>query len=65
MRAPACLGAAGLENTSPLMMVAAESVASNFAGQVLGLVDSGASFNFMSSALCAKLGWRVDKQQQA
>ena len=47
------------------MMVAAEPVASNFAGQVLGLVDSGASFNFMSSELCAKLGWQVDKQQQA
>ena len=47
------------------MMVATEPVSSNFAGQVLGLVDSGASFNFMSSELCAKLGWWVDKQQQA
>ena len=31
----------------------------------LGLVDSGASFNFMSCVLYTKLGWRVDKQQQA
>ena len=57
--------AAGLENTLPLMMVATEPVSSNFAGQVLGLVDSGALFNYMSSELCAKLGWLVDKQQQA
>ena len=47
------------------MMVATEPVSLNFVGQVLGLVDSGASFKFMSSELCAKLGWLVDKQQQA
>ena len=31
----------------------------------MGLVDNGALFKFMSSELCAKLGWLVDKQQQA
>ena len=46
-------------------MVATEPVYSSFAGQVLGLVDSGASFNFMSHELCMKLGWTVDKHQQA
>ena len=65
VRALVCFGAAGLENTSLLMIVATEPVSSNFAGQVLGLVDSGPSFNFMSSELCTKLGWRLDKQQQA
>ena len=43
-----CLGASGQERTSPLIMVVTEPVSSSFAGQVLGLVDSGASFNFMS-----------------
>ena len=56
---------AGLENTSPLMMVATEPASSNFVCQVFGLVDSGASFSFMSSELCAKLGLLVSKQQQA
>ena len=46
-------------------MVATEPVSSSFAGQVLGLVDSGASFNFMSYKLCMKLSWMVDKHQQA
>ena len=46
-------------------MVATEPVSSSFAGQVLGLVGSGASFNFMSQALCMKLGCMVDKHQQA
>ena len=44
-------------------MVAMEPVSSSFAGQVLGLVDSRASFNFMSHELCMKLGWMVDKHQ--
>ena len=60
-----CLGVAGQERTSLLIMVAMEPVFSSFAGQVLGLVDSGASFNFMSHELCMKLGWMVDKHQQA
>ena len=46
-------------------MVATEPVSSSFAGQVLGLVDSRASFNFMSSELCMNLGWMIDKHQQA
>ena len=46
-------------------MVAMEPMSSSFAGQVLDLVDSGASFNFMSHELCMKLGWMVDKHQQA
>ena len=46
-------------------MVATEPVSFSFAGQVLGLVDSRASFNFMSYELCIKLGWIVDKHQQA
>ena len=46
-------------------MVATELVSSSFAGQVLGLVDSGALFNFMSHELYMKLGWRVDKHKQA
>lgn len=46
-------------------MVSTEPVSANFAGQVLGLVDSGASYNFMSRELCTKLGWVVDKRQQA
>ena len=46
-------------------MVAMEPVFSSFAGQVLGLVDRGASYNFMSQELCIKLGWMVDKHQQA
>ena len=45
-------------------MVAMEPVSSRFAGQVLGLVDSGASFKFMSHELYIKLGWTVDKHQQ-
>ena len=60
-----CLDVAGQERTSPLIMVAMEPVSSTFAGQILGLVDSGASFNFMSHELCMKLGWTVDKPQQA
>ena len=56
-----CLGVASQEQTSPLIMVAKEPVSSSFAGQVLGLVDSGASFNFMIHELCMKLGWTVDK----
>ena len=60
-----CLGVAGQEQTSPLIMVAIEPVFSSFAGQVLGLEDSGASLNFMSHELCMKLGWMVDKHQQA
>ena len=59
------LGVASQERTSPLIMVATETVSSSFAGQVLGLVDSGASFSFMSHELCMKLGWMVDKHQQA
>ena len=58
------LGATSDKNTMLLIMVATEPVSSSFAGQVLGLVDSGVSFNFMSCALCTNLGWRVDKQQQ-
>ena len=46
-------------------MVATEPVSSSFAGQVLGLVDSGTSFNFMSYEFCMKLGGMVDKHQQA
>ena len=46
-------------------MVATKPVSSSFAGQVLGLVDNGASFNFMSCALCTKLDWQVDEQQPA
>ena len=46
-------------------MVAMEPVYSSFAGQVLGLVDSKASFNFITHELCMKLGWTVDKHQQA
>ena len=46
-------------------MVTTEPVSSSFAGQVLGLVDSGASINFMSHELRIKLGWTVDKHQQA
>ena len=65
MRALDCLGVASGEDTLLLIMVATELVPSSFAGQVLGLVDSGASFNFMSCVLCTKLGWRVNKQQQA
>ena len=60
-----CLSVAGQKRTQPLIMVAMEPVPSSFAGQVLGLVDSGASFNFMSHELCMKLGWMVDKHQQA
>ena len=60
-----CLDVANQEQTSPLIMVATEPVSSSFAGQVLGLVDSGASFNFMSHELYIKLGWMVDKYQQA
>ena len=60
-----CLGVASQEQTSLLIMVATEPVSSSFAGQVLGLVDSGASFDFMSHELCMKLGWTVDKHQQA
>ena len=60
-----CLGVAGQERTSLLIMVVMEPVSSSFAGQVLGLVDSGASFNFMSYELCMQLGWMVDKHQQA
>ena len=60
-----CLGGAGQEQASPLIMVVTEPVSSSFAGQVFGLVDSGASFNFMSYELCMKLGWMVDKHQQA
>ena len=60
-----CLGVAGQERTSLLIMVATEPVSSSFAGQLLGLVDSGASFNFMSQELCMKLGWMVGKHQQA
>ena len=59
-----CLGVAGQERTPPLIMVAMEPVSSSFAGQVLGLVDSRALFNFMSQELCMKLGWMVDKHQQ-
>ena len=51
-----CLGVAGQEQTSLPIMVATEPVSSSFAGQVLGLVDSGASLNFMSHELCMKLG---------
>ena len=47
------------------MMVTMEPVSSSFAGQILGLLDSGVSFNFMSHELCMKLGWMVDKHQQA
>ena len=65
VRALDCLGVASQEQTSPLIMVATEPVSSSFAGQVLGLVDSRASFNFMSHELCMKLGWMVDKHQQA
>ena len=46
-------------------MAVIEPVSSSFDGQVLGLVDSGASFNFMSHELCMKLGWTVDNHQQA
>ena len=60
-----CLGVASQEQTSPLIMVAMEPVSSSFAGLILGLVDSGASFNFMSHELYMKLGWMVDKHQQA
>ena len=59
------LGAARDKNTMLLIMVATDPGSSSFAGQVLGLVDSGVSINFMSCALCTNLGWRVDKQQQA
>ena len=59
------LGVASQERTSLLIMVAMEPVSSSFAGQVLGLVDSGASFNFICHELCMKLGWMVDKHQQA
>ena len=58
-----CLGVAGQEQTSLLIMVLMKPVLSSFAGQVLGLVDSGASFNFMSHELYIKLGWMVDKHQ--
>ena len=60
-----CLGVAGQERTSPLIMVVTKPVSSSFAGQVLGLVDNGASFKFMRHELCMKLGWTVDKHQQA
>ena len=60
-----CLSIAGQERTSLLIMVVMEPVSSSFAGQVLGLVDSGALFNFMSHELCMKLGWMLDKHQQA
>ena len=60
-----CLGVASQERTSPLIIVATEPVSSSFSGQVLGLVDSGVLFNFMSHELCMKLGWTVDKHQQA
>ena len=60
-----CLGVAGQEQTLPLIMVSMEPMSSSYAGQVLGLVDSGALFNFMSHELCMKLGWTVDKHQQA
>ena len=60
-----CLGVTGQERTQPLIMVAMEPVSYSFAGQVLGLVDSGALFNFMSHELCMKLGCTVDKHQQA
>ena len=46
-------------------MVAMEPVSSSFPDQVLGLVSSGASFNFMSRELCMKFGWTVDKHHQA
>ena len=65
VRALDCLGVAGQELTSPLIMIVTEPVSSSFVGQVLGLVDSGASYNFMSHKLCMKLGWTVDKHQQA
>ena len=61
VRALDCLGVTGQEQTSLLIMVATEPVSSSFAGQVLVLVDSGTSFNFMSHELCKKLGWMVDK----
>ena len=60
-----CLCLASQEQTSPLIMVATEPVSFSFAGQVLGLVDSGASFNFTSQEKYMKLGWMVDKHQQA
>ena len=63
VRALDYLGVAGQVQTSLLIIVATEPVSSSFAGQVLGLVDSGASFNFMSHELCMKLGWTVDKHQ--
>ena len=59
------LGVTGQERTSLLIMVATEPVSSSFAGLVMGLVDSGALFNFISHELCMKLGWTVDKHQQA
>ena len=65
VRALDCLGVAGQERTSLLIMVAMEPVFSSFASQVLGLVDSGASFNFMSQELCMKISWTVNKDQQA
>ena len=46
-------------------MITTEPVSSSFAGQVLGLEDSRASFNFMSHELYMKLGWMVVKHQQA
>ena len=60
-----CLGVSSQERTQLLIMVVMEPVSSSFAGQVLGLVDSGPLFNFMSHELCMKLGWTVDKHQQA
>ena len=46
-------------------MVAMEPVSSSFSGQVLGFLDSGASFNFMSHELYIKLGWIANKHQKA
>ena len=60
-----CLGVAGQKRTQTLIIVAMEPMSSSFAGLVLGLVDSGALFNFMSHELCMKLGWMVKKHQQA
>ena len=60
-----CLGVASQEQTSHFIMVATKPVSSSFDGQVLGLMDSRALFNFMSHELCIKLGWMVDKHQQA
>ena len=51
-----CLDVASQERTSLLIMVVTAPVPSRFAGQVLGLVDSGALFKFMSHELCMKLG---------